>query len=70
MLKLDSKWKTVSEDYKILDVLGQGSGGLVVKAMHRQTKKLVAVKRIDFDIEKLNEIKYLLREITIMRQLT
>jgi hypothetical protein len=35
MLKLDSKWKTVSEDYKILDVLGQGSGGLVVKAMHR-----------------------------------
>tara|TARA_B110000285_G_C14913556_1_gene509127 strand:- start:638 stop:850 length:213 start_codon:yes stop_codon:yes gene_type:complete len=70
MLKLDSRWKTVSVDYKILEVLGQGSGGLVVKAMHRESKKLVAVKRIDFDIEKLNEIKYLLREITIMRQLT
>ena len=50
-MKLDSKWKTVSKDYKIVDIIGQGSGGLVVQAVHRESKKIVAVKRIDFDIE-------------------
>ena len=30
MIKLDNKWKTVSKDYKIVDVLGQGAGGVVV----------------------------------------
>lgn len=34
-MSLDSSWKTVSKDYKIVDVLGQGSGGQVVKAMNR-----------------------------------
>ena len=48
MLKLDSKWNTVSKDYKILGLIGQGAGGMVVQAMNRETKKMVAVKRIDF----------------------
>ena len=67
MIKLDSKWKTVSKEYKIVEVLGQGSGGLVVQAVHRENKKVVAIKRIDFEFENLNEVKYILREITILR---
>ena len=30
-------------------------------------EKQVAIKRIDFEIDKLDEFKYILREITIMR---
>jgi len=26
-MSLDSSWKSVSKDYKIVDVVGQGSGG-------------------------------------------
>ena len=70
MIKLDNKWKTVSKDYKIVDVLGQGAGGVVVQGIHRASKKIVAIKRIDFDVERLDQFKYILREITIMRQLS
>jgi serine/threonine protein kinase len=48
MIKLDSKWKSVSKGYKIVEVLGQGSSGIVVQAIHRENKKVVAIKRIDF----------------------
>ena len=69
-MSLDSSWKTVSKDYKIVDVIGQGSGGQVVKAMNRQSKTVVAVKRIECGFDNLQYMKYILREISIMRQLS
>lgn len=66
-MSLDSSWKTVSKDYKIVDVIGQGSGGQVVKAMNRQSKTIVAVKRIECGFDNLQYMKYILREISIMR---
>ena len=69
-MSLDSSWKTVSKDYKIVDVIGQGSGGQVVKAMNRQSKTIVAVKRIECGFDNLQYMKYILREISIMRQLS
>ena len=69
-MSLDSSWKTVSKDYKIVDVVGQGSGGQVVKAMNRNSKVVVAVKRIECGFDNLQYMKYILREISIMRQLS
>ena len=69
-MSLDSSWKSVSKDYKIVDVVGQGSGGQVVKAMNRNSKVVVAVKRIECGFDNLQYMKYILREISIMRQLS
>lgn len=38
MQKLSSSWKTLKESYKLTDILGEGTGGQVVKATHRLTK--------------------------------
>lgn len=32
---MDSLWKQVKTDYKLLEEMGQGSYGFVVKAMHK-----------------------------------
>ena len=51
-------------DYKIIEILGQGGYGTVVKAEHILSKKIVAIKKID----KVNEdgfTRKILREIII-----
>ena len=35
MSRLDKAWKTVTEEFKVVKVLGEGTGGQVVKAKHR-----------------------------------
>ena len=69
-MKLDAGWRTVKNDYKIVEVIGEGTGGQVVKAIHRETKIVVAIKKIDCGFMDLGFMKYVLREISIMRQLT
>jgi serine/threonine protein kinase len=34
---MDPLWKTIRGDYKLIEEMGQGSYGQVIKAMHRQT---------------------------------
>jgi serine/threonine protein kinase len=51
-------------------MLGQGSYGLVIKGRNRETKKEVAIKKVKCDLKNLKQIKYVMREITILRQLT
>lgn len=47
MRKAISKdWEVLLKDYKILDLLGNGSFGTVVKALDRRVNKLVAIKLI------------------------
>ena len=35
--KLSQKWKTISNEYKHLDFIGEGSFGQVVRAKNRKT---------------------------------
>ena len=67
MNKLDSNWKLLKKDFKLTGVLGRGVEGLVVKAVHRESKTVCAIKRISCSFNKMNHMRYLLREITILR---
>ena len=40
-------WNPVLLKYKLLSFIAKGSFGVVMKARNRQTKKLVAIKRIE-----------------------
>ena len=51
-------------------MLGSGVEGLVVKAKHRESKTVCAIKRIACSFDKMAHMRYLLREITILRQLS
>tara|TARA_B110000285_G_C15070634_1_gene587713 strand:- start:1275 stop:1388 length:114 start_codon:yes stop_codon:yes gene_type:complete len=35
---LDKAWKLASQDYKIVELIGEGSEGQVVRAKNRNTK--------------------------------
>lgn len=39
-------WKYVDEDYEVIETLGQGSYGLVVKCKHKSTGQMRAIKMI------------------------
>jgi serine/threonine protein kinase len=67
MQKLNSSWKSLQKDYKLLEVVGEGANGMIVKARHRATKKYVAIKKIDCSFKDLVHMKYVLRELTILR---
>jgi serine/threonine protein kinase len=70
MDKIDSSWKQLQKEYKLTKMIGQGSYGIVIKGKNRETKKEVAIKKVKCDLKNLKQIKYVMREITIMRQLT
>ena len=44
---MDSIWAPVSQDYEIIDVLGEGSYGKVAEAKCRVTGETVAIKYIN-----------------------
>ena len=61
--KTDSIWAPVSQDYEIIDVLGEGSYGKVAEAKCRVTGETVAIKYINDlgDTERFkaeNEVKF------------
>ena len=70
MYHLDSSWKIIKEDFKIVEKIGCGVSGDVVKAIHREAKVKVAIKKIKCSIKDLFHLKFVLREISILRQLT
>ena len=43
---------------------------MVLKAVHRSTRNKCAIKRIKCSFNDMNYMRYILREITILRQLT
>tara|TARA_B110000285_G_C14724579_1_gene423700 strand:- start:336 stop:488 length:153 start_codon:yes stop_codon:yes gene_type:complete len=47
MKKLCSSWKNMKENYKITEIIGEGQGGIVVKAYHRKSLLEVAIKKVD-----------------------
>jgi mitogen-activated protein kinase 1/3 len=74
-MEKDSKYSywsdpSIKKNYKLLEELGKGSFGTVVKAKNRQTGAKVAIKLIK-DINKSSySLRKLLREIIILRKLS
>jgi serine/threonine protein kinase len=44
MVQLSNEWELLQQDFKLLEICGEGSFGRVVRAKHRVTKKEVAIK--------------------------
>ena len=61
-------WNPVLQEYNIIEMLGQGSFGQVVKAKHRVSQEIVAIKYIHNCFSNQYESRKLLREIRIMRK--
>ena len=60
-------WKEVTDNYLIIDVIGDGTFGTVYKAKCKNTSKKVAIKHIEnFSDQEYGLIK-VIREIKIMR---
>lgn len=44
MVQLSDEWSFIQQDFKLIDICGEGSFGRVVRASHRVSKKVVAIK--------------------------
>ena len=53
----------------MLRIIGQGSYGSVAEAMHRPTKKIVAIKRLEDIFADLEDCKKMVRELLLLRAL-
>jgi len=65
--RLSSHWKVIREKYKLLDVIGEGTFGKVIKGRERDSGRLVAIKFIEADFTTVNAIRNLIRELQILR---
>ncbi|PWY99358.1 Pkinase-domain-containing protein [Testicularia cyperi] len=59
--------KELSEQYELLEKLGTGSFGTVYKAMHKETKQIVAIKQIDLE-DSDDDISEIQQEIAHLAQ--
>jgi len=67
---MDPLWKSIRVEYKLLEEMGQGSYGQVIKAMHRQSKQVVAIKLMKNIFADSYQARKTLREIKILRKLS
>jgi len=52
-MKLHNSWNSVQKEFKLTSILGQGAQGQVVKASHRESKKMVAIKNVSCSFDDL-----------------
>ena len=69
-LKLSKIWKYVEEYYDVLEYIGSGSFGQVIKAQAKDTGEIFAIKLIKNVFADTYHCKKVLREVVIMRQLS
>ena len=69
-INLEKEFSEISQKYKILNLIGEGSYGIVVKAINKKTNKTCAIKKLKNIISDSINSKRLLREINIFRQLS
>lgn len=64
------QWTSVHDQYKTIEILGQGTYGVVYKAEHKTTGEIVAMKRCRLDaFREFGIPETTLREITLLRDL-
>lgn len=64
------RWTSVHDQYKTIEILGQGTYGVVYKAEHKATGELVAMKRCRLDaFREFGIPETTLREIALLRDL-
>ena len=63
MTKLENHWKFVKQDYKLEKILGKGSFGQVIKAIHRSSKTECAIKCMPYKQDNLRSLRQVTREI-------
>ena len=68
--KLPAIWNCLTDDYELRKIQGKGSFGQVVKAIHKQNSKTVAIKYIVDAFDDINSVKRVYREIAILRRLS
>ena len=68
MPSLDPVWQIIKPDYKLLSILGQGTFGQVIHAMHRESRTNVAIKFIKTKFDNQVECKNIFRELSLLRQ--
>ena len=69
-INLEKEFSEISQKYKIQNLIGEGSYGIVVKAINKKTNKICAIKKLKNIISDSINSKRLLREINIFRQLS
>ena len=62
----NTRWAYVKKEYKLVEFLGEGSFGQVVRAKHRVSGKVFAIKMITDVFKHDYQAKKILREIEIM----
>lgn len=62
--------KIISADYDAIELIGRGSFGIVVKAVHRATGRIVAIKIIHNIGSQDYHRRQLISEIQLLRKLT
>ncbi|MED6118267.1 hypothetical protein PIB30_000888 [Stylosanthes scabra] len=58
-----------AESYKMIDKVGQGTYSNVYKALDRETREIVALKKVRFNTSEPESIKFMAREIMILQRL-
>ncbi|KAK9080801.1 hypothetical protein SSX86_000559 [Deinandra increscens subsp. villosa] len=66
---LDGLAPKSAEAYDKLDKIGSGTYSNVYKARDRKTKKIVALKKVRFDTSEPESVKFMAREIVMLRKL-
>ena len=67
---MNSVWQPVMNDYTIIEQIGKGSFGKVIKAKCKNTGKEVAIKLIENIFNEANHARHVLRELHLMHELT
>ena len=70
IIELSDIWQLVTKTYRITELLGSGSYGMVVKGVHRTNGTEVAIKWIGDACFNEYEAEKLFREVHILRKMS
>lgn len=68
--QLSKEWSLIAQDYELMEELGSGSFGSVIKARHIKSNTNVAIKLLKNQFQDTYQAKKLISEIQVMRKLT
>ena len=66
----DAHWAAVKKRYQLVECIGKGTFGRVVKAIDHESGRKVAIKQIKLDLQNKYYLRCLKREILNLRKLS